>query len=317
MTWKMIPENLKKLLIKQKYYPVGKHSAVKLCHWLKEALKNGRFCYKQKFYGIKTHRCLQMSPAVVWCDLRCLHCWRPSESMLDPSSYRTEDLDDPETIVLGSIEAQRKAIGSYKGLVEEGRIDKKLFEEAMNPNQVAISLIGEPTLYPYLDELVHEYKKRSFSTFVVTNGCHPEYLEHMEHYPTNLYISILSTNQEQFRQIQNPYDDPGKVWQRFLRSIELMSELRETSVNTVFRITLIKGINDNDLDGLKRLIELGQPKFVEVKAYMPVGLSQNRLGRDYAPSHQEVKDFALKLSEVVSYDYKDEVEASRVVLLVG
>ncbi|MFV2040427.1 MAG: 4-demethylwyosine synthase TYW1, partial [Candidatus Hydrothermarchaeales archaeon] len=59
-------EETRRLLKSQKYHLVGGHSAVKGCHWLKESLVRGRECYKAKFYGISSHRCLQMTPAVAW-----------------------------------------------------------------------------------------------------------------------------------------------------------------------------------------------------------------------------------------------------------
>ena len=57
-------EDLKRILEKQKYRVVGEHSGVKVCHWLGQRLIHGRSCYKQRFYGINSHRCLQMTPAV-------------------------------------------------------------------------------------------------------------------------------------------------------------------------------------------------------------------------------------------------------------
>jgi tRNA wybutosine-synthesizing protein 1 len=60
----MIPQNLRDLLEKQQYRIVGNHSAVKICHWTKESIRERGFCYKQQFYGINAHRCLQMTPAV-------------------------------------------------------------------------------------------------------------------------------------------------------------------------------------------------------------------------------------------------------------
>ena len=60
------------------YKVIGNHSAVKLCLWCKKSIKtNGKdFCYKQKFYDINSHRCIQMTPALQFCNLKCLHCWR-------------------------------------------------------------------------------------------------------------------------------------------------------------------------------------------------------------------------------------------------
>lgn len=46
------------LLKKQQYGVVGRHSAVKVCEWTKKSLVTGNSCYKQKFYGIQSHRCL-------------------------------------------------------------------------------------------------------------------------------------------------------------------------------------------------------------------------------------------------------------------
>jgi tRNA wybutosine-synthesizing protein 1 len=45
------------------YRIVGRHSAVKVCHWTKSALKGGKACYKS-WYGIESHRCIQMTPSL-------------------------------------------------------------------------------------------------------------------------------------------------------------------------------------------------------------------------------------------------------------
>ncbi|MGB2581833.1 MAG: hypothetical protein WBD03_05115, partial [Thermoplasmata archaeon] len=63
-------------LEKQQYRIVGGTGAVKLCHWMRQKLIHGRACYKEEFYGISSHRCLQMTPAVNICNFRCLFCWR-------------------------------------------------------------------------------------------------------------------------------------------------------------------------------------------------------------------------------------------------
>ena len=63
-------------LKKQKYHLIGAHSAVKRCKWLYESIVNNRPCYKQKFYGIQSHRCIQMTPSLYYCTQQCLFCWR-------------------------------------------------------------------------------------------------------------------------------------------------------------------------------------------------------------------------------------------------
>ncbi|MFQ5986189.1 MAG: 4-demethylwyosine synthase TYW1, partial [Thermoplasmata archaeon] len=57
----MLEPQTAELLEKQGYKLIGSHSGVKLCHWTKQSLKHDRGCYKQHFYGIDSHRCMQMT----------------------------------------------------------------------------------------------------------------------------------------------------------------------------------------------------------------------------------------------------------------
>ena len=70
---------LKKLLEKQQYEFSGDHTAIKVCEWTKKSLRDEGYCYKQRFYGIRSHLCCQMSPAVNFCSHSCVFCWRPTE----------------------------------------------------------------------------------------------------------------------------------------------------------------------------------------------------------------------------------------------
>ena len=65
-------------LEKSGYRFVGSHghAAVKTCHWTRQSIVDKGVCYKEKFYGIESHRCLQMSPAVPNCQQECECCWR-------------------------------------------------------------------------------------------------------------------------------------------------------------------------------------------------------------------------------------------------
>ena len=56
--------------------------------------------------------------------------------------------------------------------------------------------------------------------------------------------------------------------------------------------------------------------FVEVKAYMWVGMSRERLEQHNMPLHEEVKQFALEIAKHSNYKIIDEHEPSRVVLLM-
>lgn len=63
------------------------------------------------------------------------------------------------------------------------------------------------------------------------------------------------------------------------------------------------------------LIEKADPDFIEVKAYMCVGSSRERLTLDNMPRFDEVKDFARKIGEECGREITNESEVSRVVLL--
>ena len=71
----MMPETLKNKMQKQGYHFVGNHSAIKVCEYTANALRGRELCYKNKFYGINTARCMQTSLSI-GCDLSCRFCWR-------------------------------------------------------------------------------------------------------------------------------------------------------------------------------------------------------------------------------------------------
>ena len=107
----MMPNSVNKLLKKQHYEIVGKHSAVQICRWTKKSLRGEGVCYKEKFYGIKSHLCCQMSPAVMWCPNRCVHCWRAIELNLGTEIKKE---DSPKEIIDKCILAQRKLLKGFK-----------------------------------------------------------------------------------------------------------------------------------------------------------------------------------------------------------
>jgi len=290
-------------LLKQHYEVVGEHqhSAVKPCTWLKKSLKNEGVCYKQKFYGIQSHRCLQMTPNI-YCNQKCVFCWRSWEKQESwPNSW-----DEPSEIIEESIKAHRKAISGFGG---NDKVDMNKFKEAQNPNQVAISLTGEPTGYPFISELVEGFSRRNFTTFIVTNALFPKTLASMT-LPTQLYYSLDAPNKEVHKKTNQPM--PSNSWELINESLELMPSL---DTRKVIRITLVKGFNDINPGEYAKLIQKAQPDFVEVKGYMFIGGSRQRLSIKNMPRHEEVRGFAEKINEHLNYNFSGEQEISRVVLL--
>ena len=304
----MITAEVKLMLKKQQYEVVGSHSRVKTCHWTKSDLKGEGGCYKNKFYGINSSQCVQMTPTFV-CNNACVFCWRDLRYHTQPAMEG--GIDNPKDIVEGSIEAQRKLLSGFGG--NEKTTDEK-FERAMNPQHVAISLDGEPTLYPHLPELIKEYKKKNFSTFVVSNGLLPERIEKMmEEPPTQLYISVDAPNEELFNMIDRPLIK--NAWQGLCKTLSMLPEIGKKS-RTALRFTLIKGLNMAEPEQWADIIRLSKPMFVEVKAYMWVGMSRERLEQANMPLHDEVKQFASEIAKHADYKLIDEHEPSRVVLLM-
>lgn len=299
-------EALKDLLEKQQYRFVGKNSAVKICTWTKKSLRDEDVCYKQKFYGIRSHLCCQMTPAVNHCPNSCIFCWRPLEFNLGTN---LGDEDDPQEMIHNCIEGQRGLLSGFGG---NEKVNSEKLKQAQEPMHFAISLSGEPTLYPKLNDLIKGLHDLGKTTFLVTNGMYPEKLENVE-VPTQLYLSVDAPNKQLFDKIDRCEYKDG--WERLNRSLQALKSLKNRT-RTLVRITLIKSINDTDVEGYVELLKKGDPDYIEVKAYMWVGFSRDRLDIENMPRHEEVVEFCKKIIEKYpELKIIDDKQESRVVLL--
>ncbi len=285
----------------------NKHSAVKVCRWTRKSLLGRGVCYKEQFYsrelGVRSHRCLQLTPSLPFCDHRCVFCWRNTK--VTHSDWIGE-VDEPAEILGGAILAQRKLLSGFGGNPD---IDKRKFKEAQDPKHCAISLAGEPTLYPKINELIEECDRRGMTSFLVTNGMHPEILGHLVE-PTQLYISVVAPDPETYKTICQPHLQNG--WTRLNNSLELMPSFK---CRKVIRLTLVKGLNLGNAPGYAKLIEKAESDFVEAKAYMHVGFARARLNMENMPLHRAIRAFAEELAQETGYSILDESEPSRVLLL--
>lgn len=306
----MIPKEILELLKKQHYCIVGNHSGVQICRWTKKSLMNEGFCYKEKFYGIKSHLCCQMSPAVAFCYNHCLHCWRAIEKTAG-NIINKEEADKPEEIIERCIEAQRKLLSGFGG---NKKVNIEKLNEAQNPKQFAISLSGEPFIYPYLPELIFNLNKRKCTSFIVSSGVLPEKILELKEknaLPTQLYISVNAPNEKLFNKIVR--SDLKDAWERYNKSLSILSKL---NCRTALRITLIRKINMCDFRGYSELIKKANPWFVEIKGFISVGFARKRLCYDKMPTHEEIKKFSKKLLRYLpDYEIADEKKESKVVLL--
>ena len=290
----MIPEEVKKTLRKQHYKIVGKHSAVQICRWTKKSLLDEGTCYKEKFYGIKAHLCCQMTPAVMWCPNRCVHCWRATE--LTVGNELTGKVDSPKEIIDGCIEAQRKLLIGFKkddksDKKQLSKANQKKYLEAQEPMQFAISLSGEPTVYEKIGDLIDELRKRGKTSFLVTNGLYPEKLKELEkkkQLPTQLYISVNTPNRELY--IKFHRSSKKDAWELLNKILEIMSKLRGKT-RTVFRMNLVRGLNMIEPEKYAEMINNANPMFIEIKGFMSVGFARQRLGYERMPTHKDIVDF--------------------------
>lgn len=288
---------------KQHYGLVGKHSAVKVCHWTKSELTGGKSCYKGTFYGINSHQCVQMTPALNSCTENCSFCWRFNGF----DSMHIGDEDDPEFILEESIKAHKKLIAGFKG---NPKVTKEKWEEASNPKHIAISLTGEPTLYTRLGEFIELAHRRGMSTFLVTNGTLPMVLEKLSPLPTQLYVTTAGPDRKTFNELLNP--TMGNAWENFQKTLELMPSL---DTRKVIRHTLVKDFNMPFIEEYARMDSIASPDFIESKGYVHVGQSIARLSMDNMPSHEEIMNFTKDLGYKLNYEFVADRPESRVSLL--
>ncbi len=307
------PKNLE-LLKRQHYRVAGKHSVVQICRWNKNSLIGKGECYKYKFYGIPSWRCCEISPASVFCDNKCIHCWRAVEAT-QGDKMNPKLIDEPETIIEECIKHRKKLLTGFGG---HDRLDKKRYKEAQEPSHFAISLIGEPTLYPKIGEMIALLRKRKKTSFIVTNGLHPDVLKKLDkknQLPTQLYVSLNASNEKEYIPWHN--SNMKNAWKKYNETLDLLNKFTKKGKRTVFRMTLVRNMNmdDKHIEEFAALIKKAGVMYVEVKSFMSLGSARKRLAFETMPSIKEIEVFAKKLAKKTGYLVLDKHMPSRIVLL--
>ena len=308
-----MPEGLATMMKGQGYHFVGKHSATKICNYTSDSLKGGESCYKHRFYGIRSWRCIQATPAI-GCNLACTFCWRiiPEEVGFKWNEINAiQNWDAPETIVEGLVNEHKRIVSGYKG---NENVDMKRWNESNDPAHVALSLTGEPLFYPKMNELLAAFHERNISTFVVTNGTMINALRALKVMPTQLYVSIQAPNKELYGKITRAKNLTA-TWDNFLEFLDYFSTME---TRRVFRLTLVKKLSMEDVEGYSELIKRGKPHYVEVKGFSYVGGARNEkrgLSYEQMPRTEEIKEFGRMIAEKTGYIFTDYHEKSSVALL--
>eukprot|EP01127_Copromyxa_protea_P005461 TRINITY_DN15390_c0_g1_i1.p1 TRINITY_DN15390_c0_g1~~TRINITY_DN15390_c0_g1_i1.p1 ORF type:complete len:687 (-),score=176.60 TRINITY_DN15390_c0_g1_i1:106-2127(-) len=289
LTKPMVHPTMHKALSKQGYQLIGTHSGVKLCRWTKAMLRGRGGCYKHTFYGISSFQCMEMTPSLA-CANKCVFCWRHHTNPV-AKEWKWK-VDKAEFLVEGAMENHVKMIKSLRGVPG---VQPERFQEAQNIQHCALSLVGEPILYPHINDLLDILHKKKISTFMVTNAQFPDKLDKLCNV-TQLYLSIDAATKETLKAIDRPlFSD---FWERFLDSIV---SLRKKGQRTVFRLTLVKDYNMDDMSNYADLVKLGVPDFIEVKGVTYCGTSEaSPLTIKNTPFQKEVLDFCQRLCDVVN-----------------
>jgi len=220
-------------------------------------------------------------------------------------------MDPPEVIVREGIEMHRKMIRECKGIPG---VKQERFEEALTVKHCALSLVGEPIMYPRINEMLADLHARKISTFLVTNAQFPEAI-HALCPITQLYVSVDAATPEALKAVDRPlFSD---FWERYIESLRA---LKMKNQRTVYRLTLVRDHNMAAVQEYARLVSLGEPDFLEIKSVTFCGESKaSSLGMANVPWHDEVKEFteSLLAEECLSdqYELACEHQHSCIVLL--
>lgn len=191
--------------------------------------------------------------------------------------------------------------------------------EAAEPKHVAISYDGEPTMYSRLGELIAEFRKRNISTFLVTNGTFPERIRKLKDagaLPTQLYVTMAAPDKETYLRVcssVSPYFPINpNYWDLVNETLGMLAAL---DCRTVVRISSVRGLNMIKPEAYRERVKKANPNFLEVKGFSISGnapriserLGVTSLGHkdpslqknalQYAPTHEEIKDFARRISD--------------------
>lgn len=293
-----------KSLTKQGYTIVGSHSGVKICRWTKSALRGRGSCYKFAFYGIRSHLCMETTPSLA-CSNKCVFCWRHGTNPVAKSNWRWV-LDPPEKVMEGALQGHYTKIKQMRGIPG---IQTDRFQEAFKVKHCALSLVGEPIFYPHINEFVGMLHEQEISSFLVCNAQHPDQLAQL-HKVTQLYVSIDAPNRKDLRKVDRPLN--SDFWERMMKCLDILRTV-QSHQRTVFRLTLVKGFNMDEISGYADMVVRAQPSQIEVKGATFCGSSTgngNPLTMQNIPFYEECKNFVEALtSELKSRGHDYEIAA--------
>lgn len=238
---------------------------------------------------------MEATPSLA-CANKCVFCWRHHKNPVGTEwKWR---MDEPDAIVKEGIELHQRMIKECRGIPG---VKTERFEEALNVRHCALSLVGEPIMYPRINELLGELHSRRISTFLVTNAQFPDAIRTLTPI-TQLYVSVDAGTPETLKAIDRPLF--ADFWERYVESLKALGAKKQ---RTVYRLTLVKDQNMVEAQDYARLVALGQPDFIEIKSVTFCGESKaSSMTMQQVPWHEETKNFseAILGHEGLAADYE-------------
>lgn len=228
---------------------------------------------------------MEATPSLA-CANKCVFCWRHHTNPV--GTEWKWNMDNAELIFEDSIKAHCSMIKEYKGV--PGVLPSR-FNEAMIPKHCALSLVGEPIMYPEINKFIRLLHSRNISTFLVTNAQFPDAIKNLDPV-TQLYVSIDASSKASLKKIDRPlFKD---FWERLIQSLKYLNKKKQ---RTVYRLTLVKSWNSDEIDGYAELVQIGCPDFIEIKGvtYCGTSMDESNLTMKNVPYHEEVVKFGLEL----------------------
>lgn len=183
-------------------------------------------------------------------------------------------------------------------------VSPERMKEATKIKHCALSLVGEPIMYPQISRVLELLHQSGVSSFLVTNAQFPKQLEDLGPC-TQLYTSIDAATKDELKRIDRPLNE--NFWEKFLASIDALRD-RHFS-RTVFRLTLVKDYNMTDAAEYAKLVIRGRPDFIEIKGVTFSGDdkgNKDKMTMGNVPWHEEVVKYGLSIiqHENLTDDYE-------------
>merc|ERR1712113_1182181 len=116
----------------------------------------------------RSHQCMESTPNLA-CANKCVFCWRHQKN---PTGTEWKwKLDDAEKVFKGLQENHYKMVKMMRGVPG---VTEQSLKEGLVMRHAALSLVGEPIMYPEINKFLDILHSNWVSSFLVTNGTFPE-----------------------------------------------------------------------------------------------------------------------------------------------